>query len=232
MNCIVVYFSYRYIDLPLPVFHIGYFRCVINILQSICKNPTCARVLLVEEKAAGFRAKLRNPALSYLVRKSLKKKILETTKKVSVCPHCGEINGVVKKCGLLKISHEKYKNRTKKKDAIVEDLLAEYNEAVKFNPEIEAHKKFGLIQTLNPLEVLQLFEAIPLEDIPLLLMNAELSKPSDLILTRLLVPPNCIRPSVISDLKSGESAYRTFYFMLCSYLFRNSRAPSECQPST
>ncbi|XP_008486462.1 DNA-directed RNA polymerase III subunit RPC1-like, partial [Diaphorina citri] len=36
-------------------------------------------------------------------------------------------------------------------------------------------------------------------------MNAELSKPSDLILTRLLVPPNCIRPSVISDLKSGTN---------------------------
>lgn len=178
---------------------------MINILQSICKNATCARVLLTEEKADGFRSKLRNPALSYLVRKALKKKILETTKKVSVCPHCGDINGVVKKCGLLKISHEKYKNRNKKKDAIVEELLADYNEAVSFNPEIEQHKKFGLIQLMNPLEVLQLFEAIPLEDIPLLLMNADLSKPSDLILTRLLVPPNCIRPSVISDLKSGTN---------------------------
>lgn len=196
---------FGYIDLPLPVFHIGFFRCVINILQSICKNATCARVLLTEEKADGFRSKLRNPALSYLVRKALKKKILETTKKVSVCPHCGDINGVVKKCGLLKISHEKYKNRNKKKDAIVEELLADYNEAVSFNPEIEQHKKFGLIQLMNPLEVLQLFEAIPLEDIPLLLMNADLSKPSDLILTRLLVPPNCIRPSVISDLKSGTN---------------------------
>lgn len=106
-----LFFSLRYIDLPLPVFHIGFFRCVINILQSICKNPTCARILLTDEKAATFRAKLRNPALSYLVRKSLKKKILETTKKVGVCPHCGDINGVVKKCGLLKISHEKYRNR-------------------------------------------------------------------------------------------------------------------------
>ncbi len=28
---------YGYIDLELPVFHIGYFRTTINILQSICK---------------------------------------------------------------------------------------------------------------------------------------------------------------------------------------------------
>ncbi|ETE58464.1 hypothetical protein L345_15814, partial [Ophiophagus hannah] len=33
----------------------------------------------------------------------------------------------------------------------------------------------------------------------------ESGKPSDLILTRLLVPPLCIRPSVISDLKSGTN---------------------------
>ena len=56
-----------------------------------------------------------------------------------------------------------------------------------------------------PLVVLNLFKRIPAEDIPLLLMNPEAGKPSDLILTRLLVPPLCIRPSVVSDLKSGTN---------------------------
>ena len=28
---------YGYIDLELPVFHVGYFRACINILQTICK---------------------------------------------------------------------------------------------------------------------------------------------------------------------------------------------------
>lgn len=36
-------------------------------------------------------------------------------------------------------------------------------------------------------------------------MNPQAGKPSDLILTRLLVPPLCIRPSVVSDLKSGTN---------------------------
>lgn len=38
-----------------------------------------------------------------------------------MCPHCGEINGIVKKSGLLKISHEKYRN--KKADAEIEIKL-------------------------------------------------------------------------------------------------------------
>jgi len=28
---------YGYIDLELPVFHVGYFRAVISVLQTICK---------------------------------------------------------------------------------------------------------------------------------------------------------------------------------------------------
>lgn len=58
---------------------------------------------------------------------------------------------------------------------------------------------------MNPLVVLNMFKRIPQEDIPLLLMNPEAGKPADLILTRLLVPPLCIRPSVVSDLKSGTN---------------------------
>lgn len=60
-------------------------------------------------------------------------------------------------------------------------------------------------ENLNPLVALNLFRRIPNEDVPLLLMNPESGKPADLILTRLLVPPLCIRPSVVSDLKSGTN---------------------------
>ena len=36
-------------------------------------------------------------------------------------------------------------------------------------------------------------------------MDDESSKPSHMILTRIPVPPLCIRPSVVSDLKSGTN---------------------------
>ena len=49
---------YGYIDLELPVFHVGYFRAIINVLQSICKN--CSRILLKPELASTFREKTKN----------------------------------------------------------------------------------------------------------------------------------------------------------------------------
>lgn len=80
---------------------------------------------------------------------------------------------------------------------------AEYDEVVAYNTELESTRKHGLIQILNPQEVLRLLEAIPEHDIALLLMNPSVTVPAHLILTRIPVPPICIRPSVISDLKSG-----------------------------
>lgn len=68
---------------------------------------------------------------------------------------------------------------------------------------MESSRKHGLAMIMNPQEVLRLLEAIPASDIPLLLMNPAVSVPADLMLTRIPVPPICIRPSVISDLKSG-----------------------------
>jgi len=42
--------SVGYIQLQLPVFHIGYFKITVKTLQCICK--TCSRVLLPAEDRA------------------------------------------------------------------------------------------------------------------------------------------------------------------------------------
>ncbi|XP_025765315.1 DNA-directed RNA polymerase III subunit RPC1 isoform X3 [Oreochromis niloticus] len=159
---------YGYLDLELPCFHVGYFKATIGILQMICK--TCSRIMLTKEEKLQFMDYLKRPNLAYLQKRGLKKKISDKCRKRTVCLNCSAFNGPVKKCGLLKIIHEKYKK-----------------------------------ENLNPLVVLNLFRRIPEEDIPLLLMNPEAGKPADLIITRLLVPPLCIRPSVVSDLKSGTN---------------------------
>lgn len=82
-------------------------------------------------------------------------------------------------------------------------FTAEYTEAVETNREIETVLPNALIYILNPLEVLRLLEQIPEEDIPFLVMNPNCGRPQDLILTRIPVPPISIRPSVVSELKSG-----------------------------
>uniref|UniRef100_W5LHZ8 DNA-directed RNA polymerase subunit n=1 Tax=Astyanax mexicanus TaxID=7994 RepID=W5LHZ8_ASTMX len=184
---------YGYLDLELPCFHIGYFKATIGILQMICK--TCSRIMLSKEERQQFLDYLRRPGLAYLQKRGLKKKISDKCRKKNVCLYCSAFNGPVKKCGLLKIIHEKYKTTKKVVDPIVSDFLQSFDIAIEHNKEVESLLSRAQ-ENLNPLVVLNLFRRIPNEDVPLLLMNPEAGKPADLILTRLLVPPLCIRPSV------------------------------------
>lgn len=87
---------------------------------------------------------------------------------------------------------------------IIKEYVDSFTVAKEYNKEIEPliNKSHEI---LNPLRVLNLFRNIPDEDIPLLLINPELCHPKDLILTRILVPPLCIRPSVSSDFKAGTT---------------------------
>lgn len=50
-----------------------------------------------------------------------------------------------------------------------------------------------------------------LQDLPLLGMSIESGRPVDLILTRILVPPLCIRPSVVSDTQAGTYVIISVY---------------------
>ncbi|XP_013420118.1 DNA-directed RNA polymerase III subunit RPC1 isoform X2 [Lingula anatina] len=193
---------YGYLDLELPVFHIGYFRTCITILQTICK--TCSRILLQDNDRKHFLEVLKRPGMTYLQKKMLKKKIMEKAKKNANCPYCGSYNGTVKKCGMLKISHDRYKQTKKNQDPAVVEFLGSFEEAMEQNKDIEPLLSKAQ-DMLNPLVVLNLFDRLPDEDIPLLLMTTDSGHPRDLILTRILVPPLCIRPSVVSDLKAGTN---------------------------
>ncbi|CAG0904659.1 unnamed protein product, partial [Darwinula stevensoni] len=114
---------FGYIDLELPVFHVGYFRSIITILQSICKN--CSRILLPPTEKQMFHAKVTNPHMKYLMKKTMRKKILDKCKKISECPYCREMNGMVKKAGLLKISHDKFRS-AKKHSTLIKDYVGEF----------------------------------------------------------------------------------------------------------
>lgn len=54
-------------------------------------------------------------------------------------------------------------------------------------------------------KVQELFNRIPVSDVYLLLMDPKCAVPADLILTRITVPPVCIRPTVVSDIKAGTN---------------------------
>ncbi|CDS14109.1 Putative DNA-directed RNA polymerase [Lichtheimia ramosa] len=183
-----------YMKLVLPIFHIGYFRATINILQDICK--TCSRVMLEEPERRMYLKRLRAPGLDNMQRMKIVKAINEKCKKVTYCPHCKEVNGVVKKIGPMKITHDKY--RLKRVATEAEEFRKTFNTAAATMPELKPHISKAQ-DDLNPLRVLRLFQKVTPEDCELLGLSEEHGRPEWYIWQYLPVPPACIRPSVMQD---------------------------------
>jgi len=195
---------YGYIRLALPVFHIGFIKHTLNILQCICK--TCSRVLLPESERLAMLRRVRNPKTDVLARSSAFKRVVDKCKKCRVCPHCGTGNGTVKKVTgvpTLKIMHERYKGRHMEDE--VEELETQLENALRVNPDGIRSALRGAAEDLLPTRVLELFRKIPDVDCEVLWIDPLIGRPENLILQNLLVPPVPIRPSVAMDVGGGSN---------------------------
>jgi DNA-directed RNA polymerase III subunit RPC1 len=197
---------FGYIRLALPVFHIGYLRHTLHILQCICK--TCSRILLSDTERLTFLARMRHPRTDVLAKSATLKKVIDKCKKSRQCPHCGASNGTVKKitgAPTLKIVHDKYKGRHMQDE--LDDLVHSMFDAMSVN------KDLGPVMTaatppfedLLPTKVLELFKKIPDDDCEVLWVNPLIGRPENLILQHMLVPPVPIRPSVAMDVGGGTN---------------------------
>eukprot|EP00966_Prymnesium_polylepis_P123830 2863600-Prymnesium_polylepis.1 len=72
---------YGYIKLELPIFHIGYLKPTLSVLQSICK--TCSRVLLPPAERQKMLKQVQHPMVAddAVRRAAAFKRMLETCKK-------------------------------------------------------------------------------------------------------------------------------------------------------
>ncbi|KAI9699676.1 MAG: hypothetical protein M1836_002710 [Candelina mexicana] len=200
---------FGHVRLALPVFHIGYLKMIITILQDICKD--CGRVLLTENERRTFLQDFRRPNIDNGRRVQLCKQVNTQCRKVHKCMYCGAVNGVVKKAGQhpLKIIHDKFRTfnvstAIKKKPPVSKILFDQsFTEARKINPELEKHVKKAL-DDMNPLRVLNLFRQISTTDCELLGMNAADGRPEMFIWQYVPAPPIAIRPSVAQDSTSTE----------------------------
>lgn len=86
---------FGHLRLTLPVFHQGYFKAIIACLASICKS--CSRLLLPPEDQAQALLYFRRIQDDHLRRQSKHRSVIDTCKKISICPHCGAANGPIKK---------------------------------------------------------------------------------------------------------------------------------------
>lgn len=187
---------FGHITLALPVFHAGYFKATLQILQQICK--CCSKVLLEEKDRREFLKKLRQPGLDNAQKMKLLKQISTLCKKVNDCPYCHSWNGTVKKVGVMKLVHEKYKSKTKDQEEMQRDFKSNFIDALKTYPELKSNLNKAQ-DDLNPLHVMELFEKVESEDCELLGLNPLHGRPEQYIWTVIPVPPVCIRPSVIME---------------------------------
>lgn len=159
--------------------------------------------MMKEEDKLSYFKRLSNPAISYLAKKAIHSQVLVKAKKFTKCPSCGTINGPVKKGpGLMKIVHEPFRGK-KATDPLITTALEEMLASTENKELTQVIGPSALIQELNPLQVLNLFRRIPKKDIALLGMTAAEACATNLIVTRIFVPPVCIRPSVVSEVKAG-----------------------------
>ena len=149
---------FGYVKLEMPVFHIGYFKNIISILQQVCKE--CSRVMLPEEERTQFLKRFRNPRLEIVPKRALSKKLADKCKRCRTCYHCGGANGVVKRAGAsLKIVHEKYS----KNPELMEAYMKEFEEAVKHNDQLKANLS-RVQDDLNPIRVQDILSKISPQD--------------------------------------------------------------------
>ena len=197
---------FGFIKLALPVFHIGFMRHTLHLLQCVCK--TCSRVLLPENDRLTILKRMRNPKTDVLAKNALFKTVVDKCKKCKDCPHCGALNGTVKKitgAPSLKIIHEKYK--AKNNDDELEALAANLDQAMRINIDIRTAiaKDPPPYEDLLPTRALNLFKNIPDDDCEVLWLEPLIGRPENLILQNLLVPPVPIRPSVAMDVGGGSN---------------------------
>ncbi|WOL00292.1 DNA-directed RNA polymerase III subunit 1 [Canna indica] len=179
---------FGYLKLTLPVFNVGFFNSILNILKCICK--ACGRILLAENDRKMYLKKMRNPKADISMKNALMKKIRDRCK-ISVCPWCGSKNGVVKKArASLAIAHD----FSRSVDGSIEEVRTALSH-------IKAKSSFQVVHILSPVTVLSLFKRMPEEDCELLNIS---DRPEKFIVTSIAVPPVSVRPSVFVD--AGKSS--------------------------
>ena len=194
---------YGYIKLELPVYHIGFFKHVVTILQCICKN--WSRVLIADSEIKRYlalKAKVTDP----MQREKIRRNMIDDCKKIQICDFWGQFNGTVKKEPKIacKIIHDLY-DLKKRKDNDGDNIHTQWFENIwKINKDVE----WGLNkmqQNINPLVAYNLLKNIRKEDIPLFDMNGKDIHPWDMIVYYVIVPPICLRPSVaVTETKRNE----------------------------
>eukprot|EP01064_Diplonema_japonicum_P037086 TRINITY_DN8602_c0_g4_i2.p1 TRINITY_DN8602_c0_g4~~TRINITY_DN8602_c0_g4_i2.p1 ORF type:complete len:1503 (+),score=319.73 TRINITY_DN8602_c0_g4_i2:88-4509(+) len=199
---------FGHMELAMPVFHNGFFKIVLNILRCICKS--CSKVMIVGELRQKQIVRMRNRRVSSARRQKIQSNLVAMCQKIVECPHCGYVNGKVKKEKGYKIPrliHERYGDPKNPRAIHVDEfnkLEADMDEALRANGGQLKPYMNKLHDPLTADVCRDLFDAIPPEDREILDMNRHVPA-SNLIASTMIVPPIPIRPYVDGSATGGAA---------------------------
>jgi transposase-like protein len=116
--------------------------------------------MMDERDRRNFLKRLRTPTLENPQKMKILKQIIDMCKKKTECPYCNATNGTVKKVGVMKIVHEKYRAKSKQDERVA--FQETFKSAMSYMPEIRPHLNKAQ-DDLNPVRVMELFKAIDAE---------------------------------------------------------------------
>lgn len=109
-------------------------------------------------------------------------------------------------------------------------MISDFQYSCSVNSALESSLKSSY-EEIDPLKVLDMFERIRDEDVPLFDMDPQYCRPCDLIITHIPVPPSCIRPSVAVTQNTTNEDDLTIKIMEVLQLNQNIKmAIQEGQP--
>eukprot|EP00921_Rhytidocystis_pertsovi_P023540 GHVQ01037648.1.p1 GENE.GHVQ01037648.1~~GHVQ01037648.1.p1 ORF type:complete len:1582 (+),score=151.70 GHVQ01037648.1:212-4957(+) len=159
-----------YLSLHFPVFHVGFFKYLLQILYCVCKK--CASLLLPDGERQSWLSRMRRSSADPIVKRVMFKRVVERSKKQSRCDKCGERQGMLRR--VCKPSLE---------------LFMKIQHVRKFKD--DDGRMQCKVESLDPLYVRSLLQRMSASDCEVL----DIARPEKLIISHMLVPPTCIRPS-------------------------------------
>lgn len=194
-------------ELSLPVFHWGFLSNVEFTLKSICKS--CSEILIEKTPENIKMYEGKNEKQRAKITKDL-------VKKVKFCYNCGTSVSKIKRdvnkaTGVIKIVSEK------------EVMSTIVNEQTNESSEI----KKNLRENITARDCYNIFRNISDTDCFLLGYDVTRSRPEDLILLRMPIPPVCIRPSSKISLMSSATKEDSLTLKLADIINSNIRVRNE-----
>ncbi|KAB2599003.1 DNA-directed RNA polymerase III subunit rpc1-like [Pyrus ussuriensis x Pyrus communis] len=178
---------FGYLALALPVYNVGYLGTVVNVLKCICKN--CSGFLLKDKMRVEYLRKMRNlkdPMKKMELMKIVVKKctaLCAGNRRVE-CWKCEYVNGTVKKAvGMIGILHDRSK---------FQDVMDELRKTMAGTKVSAAG--LSVEAMLDLAKVFTLLKGMSDENCEVLYLS---TRPENLLITNILVPPTVIRPSVL-----------------------------------